>query len=375
MLQFTCPCGKALHARDEYAGQTTRCPGCGRDLVIPADQGVQGEAPPPPRDGPDDGPPRRRRPRIGDDDWYDQSRRSRRPGTSGMAIGSAILGVLSLFLCSLITGIPAIILGAIGLRAIGQSEGRLQGKGFAITGLVTGILSLLLAPVLAFLLVMPAYHMVTEAASRQQASNNLMQIDMALIDYSDENAGELPPPAICSPDGKPLLSWRVAILPYIEQENLYTQFHLDEPWDSPNNIRLLPQMPKTYLLPGATAQPGYTYFRVFVGDHAAFTPLPPPGPGFPNPPHGTRYPAAFVDGTSNTILVAEAADAVPWTKPDAELAYSAAAPLPPLGGHYSSGFVVGLADGRYRLVPKNVSQQTLRAAITRDGNDVLGPDW
>src|SRR4051794_29116581 len=134
MIQFTCPCGKPLHARDEYAGQTTRCPQCGRDLLIPGEQGVQAQAPPPPSDWTEDDRPRgRRRPRAGDRDWAD---RPPPATTSGMAIGSAILGVLSLFLCSVITGIPAIIFGALGLRAIGRSDGRLQGKGLAITGLV-----------------------------------------------------------------------------------------------------------------------------------------------------------------------------------------------------------------------------------------------
>ncbi len=185
----------------------------------------------------------------------------------------------------------------------------------------------------------------------------------------------MPPAALCDANGKPLLSWRVAILPYIEAGYLYDQFHLNEPWDSPHNMKLLPEMPQVYKLPGhAAPQLGYTYFRVFVskdrnqnGHHAAFDP---PQPGSIGP----RLPGDFVDGESDTILVAEASEAVPWTKPD-ELIYDPNGPLPALGGHFKNGFLVGLADGSIRHVSNNVSQRTLRNAIERDDGNILGPDW
>jgi hypothetical protein len=100
------------------------------------------------------------------------------------------------------------------------------------------------------------------------------------------------------------------------------------------------------------------------------------GPGGPpvSPGPGPRFPADITDGTSNTILVAEAATAVPWTKPD-ELIYDPNGPLPPLGGHFTGGFQVVMADGSVHWVSKSVSETTLRAAITRGGGEVLGPDW
>ncbi len=142
--------------------------------------------------------------------------------------------------------------------------------GLAITGIVTGGLSLLCVPVNIGLL-LPAVQKVRESAARMQSSNNLKQISLAIDNYEAAN-GNMPAAAICDPAGKPLLSWRVAILPYIEQANLYSQFKLDEPWDGPNNSKLIAAMPKTYALPGDPPADGQTHYRVFVGNGAAFDP-------------------------------------------------------------------------------------------------------
>ncbi len=79
---------------------------------------------------------------------------------------------------------------------------------------------------------MPAVFASRSAAHRAQCTNNLKQIALAYHNvHSATNT--FPPPAIADKDGKPLLSWRVAILPYVEQQELYNKFKLDEPWDSP----------------------------------------------------------------------------------------------------------------------------------------------
>ena len=126
-------------------------------------------------------------------------------------------------------------------------------------------------------------------------------------------------------------------------------------------------MPKFYALPDdLTDPPGYTHYRVFVGNGAAFEK--PIANG-----RGVSF-DQFTDGRSNTILVVEAGEGVPWTKPD-ELDFDPKAPLPPLGGRFRGGFLVAMADGSVRWVGGNVSEQTLRAAITRAGGEALGPDW
>ena len=168
-----------------------------------------------------------------------------------MATASIILGILSLVLCSVFTGLPAIILGAMSLGTIGRSRGRITGKGLAITGIVTGAISCLLLPLIGIGLLIPAVQKVREAAARMQNANNLKQISIAMLTYQDAY-NTLPPAALCQKNGKKLLSWRVAILPYIEQESLYRQFNLDEPWDGPNNSKLIALMPKTYAYPASS---------------------------------------------------------------------------------------------------------------------------
>src|SRR5882724_3710147 len=77
--------------------------------------------------------------------------------------------------------------------------------------------------------------------------------------------------------GKPLLSWRVQILPFLEQQALFTEFHLDEPWDSPHNKALLERMPATFAVPSTPADPGMTFYRGFSGKQTIFDPTAPKG--------------------------------------------------------------------------------------------------
>jgi hypothetical protein len=193
-------------------------------------------------------------------------------------------------------------------------------------------------------------------------------------DYND-TFGNFPASAVKDPSqpGKPPMSWRVAILPCIEEEILFQRYNPNEPWDGPNNSRLLSQMPKVYASPGVDKDPpGYTHYRVFVGKNPQFAAALDPDPN--NPMTGPRI-SAFADGTSNTILIVEADEATPWTKPD-ELPFDPSGPLPPLGGLRNGIVLVGLADGSVRSIDvKRTSPATLRAAITRSGGEVLGPDW
>src|SRR5439155_20075506 len=127
-------------------------------------------------------------------------------------------------------------------------------------------------------------------------------------------------PSLVVKDGNALLSWRVAILPYLgeSETKLYNEFKQDEPWDSPHNKKLLARMPKIYAPPGMTTREPYsTFYQVFLGPHAAFE------------QHQALSFDDFPDGIAKTILIVEAACAVPWTKPD-DLHFAADEPIPEL---------------------------------------------
>jgi hypothetical protein len=178
--------------------------------------------------------------------------------------------------------------------------------------------------------------------------------------------GRLPPAVVYGDYGEPLLSWRVLLLPFIDQEMLFKEFRLHEPWDSPHNIALLPRMPATYAPPPGKAKkvpPYHTVCKVFVGKGAAFEGR-----------QGLRLSADFPDGTANTLLVVEAGEPVPWTKPE-DLPFDPDGPLPDLRGLFDVGFRASTASGHRHDVLKGVSERTLRAAITRNGGESLGPDW
>jgi hypothetical protein len=202
---------------------------------------------------------------------------------------------------------------------------------------------------------------VAEAARRAAAQNNLKQLSLAIINYADSMNGKMPTAVVYSPDGKPLYSWRVAILPYIDELALYKKLKLDEPWDSEHNKPLLAKTPKAFQLPGVKTEEGMTFFQVFTGMN---TPFP---DRFP-----TRFPASFTDGTSNTILVIEAAEPVHWAAPK-DLPYSArVSPKKQIGKHFGKGTLVTMCDGSVRMIPATVTEEDLRAAITPNGGEVIG---
>src|SRR5262249_4311040 len=150
--------------------------------------------------------------------------------------------------------------------------------------------------------------------------NNLKQLALALHNYHDKNK-TFPPAAIYDQAGKPLLSWRVAILPYLNlRDNPHQMFKLNEAWDSEHNKKALAKMPAVFAAPGTKAKdPNVTHYQVFTGPETVF-------PGA----KGVRL-TQITDGTSFTLLLAEGGEAVPWTKPQ-DLEYDAKKPLPKLGG-------------------------------------------
>jgi len=184
----------------------------------------------------------------------------------------------------------------------------------------------------------------------------MKQILLAFHNYISVN-GHLPPQANYGPDGLPKLSWRVALLPYLNKNELFNEFRQDEPWDSFHNKALIDRMPEVFETPDSPAPAGQTRIRGFAGKGALF--------------EGTRGIGLeeVTDGTSSTVLVASARDAVPWTQPS-ELSFISGQPLPSLDRSDPQGYVLGMCDGSVRLLPRS-EERILRAMITRAGGEVI----
>jgi len=211
-------------------------------------------------------------------------------------------------------------------------------------------------------------NVVAVAAIRDANMNNLKMIGLAFHNAND-TLGSFPM-GIADKNGKVGLSWRVAILPFIEQDALYRAFKLDEPWDSEHNKKLISQMPKIYG-PARTDTNGYTFYRSFSGkDTIMPTPTMALTAGKVVP--GVKM-VAIPDGLSNTLFVAEAYDPVIWTKPD-ELEFTPGKPPRLGGGVFNTGFCSLFGDGSARFLPMNLTATELSNLIqTNDGNIVNLP--
>jgi prepilin-type processing-associated H-X9-DG protein len=211
-------------------------------------------------------------------------------------------------------------------------------------------------------LLLPAVQSAREAARRAQCVNNLKQIGLACHNF--HSASNALPQNYTDKDGKPILSWRVALLPYLEQQELFNKFKLDEPWDSPNNKPLLAEMPALFKCPSRSrGEPTETTYRGFAGPNAVFE------------DGKTITFADVVDGTSNTFLVAESDEAVPWTKPD-DLHFDPQADpsLCGAGSSHPGGLNALFCDGSVRFIKKSIDINVFKALITRAGNEVIAAD-
>ncbi|HEV3339665.1 MAG TPA: DUF1559 domain-containing protein [Pirellulales bacterium] len=218
-------------------------------------------------------------------------------------------------------------------------------------------------------LLLPAVQAAREAARRSQCMNNLQQISLALQNYHDVN-GTFPPAYFADANGKPMHSWRVLILPYLEQKALYDRYHFDEPWDGPNNRQLADLIPPPYRCPlDGTVAPGST-----ATSYAAIT-----GPGtIFDGETATRF-SSITDGTSNTILVVETTAGINWMEPrDLDInsmTFQINASPAEISSHHPGAAMVGFADGHVSSLPQSVTAQVLRALITRAGNEPITGDF
>jgi hypothetical protein len=208
-----------------------------------------------------------------------------------------------------------------------------------------------------------------QAAIRSQCSNNEKQICLAIHNYIAVH-GSFPPAYTQDKAGKPLLSWRVLILPYLEQDALYKEFHLDEPWDSSHNKAFVANMPVTYRCPAESddlTSKGKTRYVTPRGKATIF------------PGTETIKLRDVTDGPSNTIMLVDAGDAnaVIWSKPDdwdIDAEPNTAAVFSSHSGSQGNGSNFGIADGAVRFYSEKIKPAVFKALLSRNGGEVISAD-
>lgn len=263
--------------------------------------------------------------------------------------------------CGKLIVVPLFAAGAYG--AYGQERpappANLR-KRYLLLGLC-GLAAFVAVTTIASLLAGPVYQAAQRHSYRRTCSANLKQIGAALLEYEREH-GALPPAIIADAQGKPLYSWRVAILPYLgpEGRRLHSQFKLDEPWDSPANRRLLRLMPKVFRSPGdVTAGPDETSYVVIAGRSTPFQPV------------RSLSRSQIGDGQYNTILVVEVAKSgIAWSQPkdlaDTQLTFQIGVDL---GGSHEGGANALFADGNVRFLPDSLSSEEVAELATANGRE------
>ncbi len=197
------------------------------------------------------------------------------------------------------------------------------------------------------------------AAQRAQQQNNLRQIMLAMHNYHDSR-GQFPPAVVIDKASGVPHSWRVEILPYVEEANLYHAYKMNEPWDSENNKKVLAQMPSVFRHPSQPANSTSTAFIAAYGKGLVFE---------ENPTEGTKI-GEITDGTSNTIAVYETKTDIPWTKPEDITIDLTQDKLPEFGGFEEGVFLVGLCDGSVKFISRSIDIGLLKKLFTKAGGEV-----
>jgi len=232
--------------------------------------------------------------------------------------------------------------------------------------LVVGLVCVVFCGGILVALLLPAVQAAREAARRSQCSNNLKQIGLALHNYHSTYAC-FPPAYVADKDGRPMHSWRVLLLPYMEQQALYRQYRFDEPWDGPNNQRIASTILQVYQCPSDPPGGAATTNYVMIV-----------GPGTLSDGASCSKISDVHDGTSNTIAVVEIANSgIGWAEPrdlDAATITFAINDGSPNGISSRHPGVANalLLDGSVRAIPATTDPSVLRALSTIAGNERVG---
>lgn len=228
-----------------------------------------------------------------------------------------------------------------------------------------------LFPITVFL-ILPAFSSAREAARRMQCTNNLKMIMLAMHNYHDQYQS-FPPAFTTDENGQPLHSWRVLLLPFMEQQELYEKIKLNEPWDSDWNSQFhhinIPEFvcPSGYLYfcrdEKESLMKGLCFYSIIVSDQTAF------------PGKESRSFGDIKDGSSNTIALVERKLPICWMNPNGELSFQTALKginqhLTEVGSFHSFGCNAAAFDGSVRFISNSINPDIWKALLTADGLDL-----
>lgn len=204
-----------------------------------------------------------------------------------------------------------------------------------------------------------------EAMRRSVCVDRLHQITLAMLLYERDH-GTLPAAYTVDADGEPLHSWRVALLPYLGQQELYEKIRLDEPWDSPHNRQFHKQAVDFCQCPSADLSPGQTTYSVVIGPDAPFE----ADKGKPLSQFGPK--------STRMILVVERSQAACWMDPNFELPQAEEEPginRPDGGGmsiasQHPGGANFGLRDGSVHFLSETIDAEQFKDLLHGTGDKV-----
>jgi prepilin-type processing-associated H-X9-DG protein len=233
----------------------------------------------------------------------------------------------------------------------------------------TGVLVLVIllavsVPMIGILLalLLPAVQAAREAARRAACINNMKQLGLSLHNFHDANKHF---PAIVDPDNpqQPPCSWRVQVLPYVEENARFQQYDPSQPWNGPNNRMLEDPMPTTYRCPSNPDAAGLdTDYLAVVGPKAVFRDV------------GSTSFRNITDGTSNTIMLAEShTSGIHWMEPrdmkTDDLSFGVNSRAGGIQSTHPGVANVLMADGSVRSISDSTDPEVLKAMTTIDGRE------
>jgi len=282
----------------------------------------------------------------------------------------AMLGCAVLFAITTQLGLAWLYLSILAASPLILLYGAIRRNSWFLVGLAGLVIGVWLC--------LPTLGPHVSSARRLQCGNHLKDIAAALDAYHTAK-GTFPPAYLADSNGRPIHSWRVLILPYLGRNDLYARYNFNEPWNGPNNRKLLAEMPHEF---GCPSEPGPMSGRTETSYLAVV------GPGTVWPCEKAVSMSQILDGTSSTLLVVEVHDSgIAWLEPrDLHISQMPMAINPPRGQSINSrhgskddhgrgnGTVAVFCDGHTQFLPNTLSPKTLRAALTIAGGETVNWD-